>query len=153
MNLSEHFTLEELTFSETAARLGINNIPDTDLIAHAQEFLVPGLEQIRKILGQPIKINSGYRSPALNKAVPGSANTSQHTKFEAADILIPKLGLPSIVCKAIINSGIAFDQMIYEYGSWTHISFSAKPRRSILTKWQGQPYVAGIIDKTGKSLL
>lgn len=153
MKLSEHFTLEELTFSETATRKGINNVPDAKLIDHALKYLIPGLEQIRKALGQPIKISSGYRSPALNAAVPGSSNTSQHTKFEAADILIPNIGAPHIVCKEIIISGIKFDQMIYEYGAWTHISFSANPRRSILSKWQDQPYVPGIVDKNGKSLL
>ena len=153
MQLSEHFTLEELTFSETAVRHGIDNTPSQDLINHALQFLIPGLEEIRRILGQPIKINSGYRSPALNAATPGSSNTSQHTKFEAADILSPNFGSPLEVCKAILNSGIKFDQMIYEYGSWTHVSFSANPRRSILSKWQDQPYVSGIVDKNGKNLL
>lgn len=153
MKLSEHFTLEELTFSGTASRYGIDNTPNAELIDHALKYLVPGLEQIRKILGHPIKISSGYRSPALNAVIPGSSSTSQHTKFEAADLTIPKIGAPNIVCKEIIISGIEFDQLILEYGSWTHISFSKNPRRSILSKWKGKPYATGIVDKFGKNLL
>ena len=153
MKLSEHFTLEELIFSDNAVRKGIDNSPSQAEIDHALKYLIPGLEQVRTLLAQPIKINSGYRSPALNAATPGSSNTSQHTKFEAADILSPNFGSPLEVCKAILNSGIKFDQMIYEYGSWTHVSFSANPRRSILSKWQDQPYVSGIVDKNGKNLL
>lgn len=147
--LSEHFTLEELTFSETAIRNGISNTPSKELLDHALKYLIPGLEQIRKLLGFPIKINSGYRSIELNKIVPGSSNTSQHTKFEAADIICPDFGSPLSVCKAIIASTIKFDQIIYEYGQWTHISFSEKPRRIITSKWYGRPYEQGLVNSKG----
>ena len=92
--LSPHFTLEELTFSETASRLGIDNTPSDELIEHAKQYLVPGLERVRVFLDQPIHVNSGYRSVELNAAVPGSSNTSQHTKFEAGDLTCQDYGTP-----------------------------------------------------------
>lgn len=150
--LSEHFTLEELTSSDTADRLGIDNSPTLLEIEHAKQYLVPGLEQLRELFKKPIVINSGFRSKALNKAVPGSSDTSQHTKFEAADIRCPEFGNILSLAKAIIASDIKFDQLIYEYGSWIHISFSAKPRRSVLTKWSGQPYKTGLWTQDGKRI-
>jgi zinc D-Ala-D-Ala carboxypeptidase len=146
MNLSQHFTLEELVASETAARLGIDNKPDIAMIEHMRRYLVPGLEQIRALLKSPIHVNSGYRSLALNAAVPGSAPSSQHTKGEAADILSPSFGGPYAMCEAIIESGISFDQIIFEYGDlgWCHISFAKAPRKSVLSKFHTSPYIAGL---------
>ena len=151
--LSEHFSLQELIISQTAARFGIDNSPSEELINHAKKYLIPGLEKLRELFKYPVKINSGYRSEKLNAAIPGSAAGSQHTKFEAADILVPAYGPPDKVCAAIIKSGIIFDQLIYEFGAWTHISFAAVPRRSIMSKWQGQGYKSGIVDKLGVNLL
>lgn len=146
MQLSEHFSLEELVASETAARLGIDNTPSDALIAHMRLYLVPGLERLRTLFDAPVHINSGYRSQALNAAIPGAAWNSQHTLGEAADILVPAYGAPFAVCQRVIGSGIAFDQVIFEYGNngWCHVSFSASPRRSVLSKFQGSPYIVGL---------
>jgi len=146
MNLSSHFTLEELVASEIAARLAIDNLPTDSMIEHMRTYLVPGLENLRNLLGGPIHIASGYRSPELNAAVPGSASTSQHVKGEAADILVPSFGGPYAVCRKVITSGLAFDQVIFEYGDtgWCHISFAAAMRRSVLSKFHTSPYLAGL---------
>ena len=144
--LSEHFTLEELIFSETASRKGIDNTPSEALVEHAKLYLVPGLERIRIFLGQPLHINSGYRSPELNAIVPGSSDTSQHTKFEAGDLTC-KAFSPYDLARILINnqSIIKYDQLIYEYKSWVHVSFSSSPRGSVLTKNTGTPYQTGLI--------
>lgn len=150
--LSEHFTLEELVFSNTAARLGVKNTPTDAEIEHAKMYLVPGLELIRKLLDKPMLISSGFRSKKLNSSTPGSSNTSQHVLFEAADFTSPEFGSVLDVANKILYSGIKFDQMIYEYGAWIHISFSSKPRGSVLSKYTGTPYLKGLVDKSGKSL-
>jgi zinc D-Ala-D-Ala carboxypeptidase len=146
MKLSAHFTLEELIASETAARLGIDNRPSDAVIAHMRNHLAPGLESVRAIFGAPVHVNSGYRSAALNAAIAGSASNSQHIRGEAADILVPSFGAPYAVCRRIIESGIAFDQLIFEFGNrgWCHVSFAAQPRRIVLSKFRGSPYVAGL---------
>ena len=130
MKLSEYFTLSELTASQTAARRGINNVPNG---AHldALKQTAAAMDKVRKLLGAPVIVSSGYRSPALNKAVGGSSS-SAHCRGEAVDFTAPSFGTPREVCKAIINSGIVFDQLIYE-GTWVHIAFDKTPRRSILT--------------------
>jgi len=90
-----------------------------------------GMEGVRTLLGAPIIISSGYRSPEVNKAV-GGAKNSQHTKGEAVDFICPGYGSPLKICKAIAASGIKFDQLIQE-GTWVHISFSDANRREVLT--------------------
>lgn len=130
MNLSENFTLEELTASEVALRKGIDNTPDAEIIAHLTE-LATGLEEVRRLLGVPMHINSGYRSPKVNIAVGGSA-TSAHCDGYAADFVAPQFGTPVEVCRAIRDSGIKFDQIIFE-GTWTHLSFDPKMRQRVLT--------------------
>lgn len=130
VKLTEHFTLDEFTRSSTALRRGIINNPTPEI---AQRLLITatGMEQIRALLGAPVIINSGYRSPELN-AVIGGSSTSQHSKGEAADFVAPGFGSPREICLAILDSDIAFDQLIEE-GNWAHISFTDNPRRSILT--------------------
>lgn len=130
MKLSPHFSLSEFTSSQTAVRRGIDNTPPQSVIETMKRTAL-GLEGVRAVLGAPIIISSGYRSPALNKAIGGSA-TSQHTKGEAADFSCPGFGSPLEVCRAIVKAGIAFDQLIHE-GTWVHISFADKPRGSVLT--------------------
>jgi zinc D-Ala-D-Ala carboxypeptidase len=152
--LSENFTLEELIFSENARRLNIDNSPTPELLEHAKLYLVPGLEKIRALIKSPIKVTSGYRSPALNRVTPGSASNSQHSKFEAADIVSPKFGSVVDLAKIIIDSKkINFDQLIYEYDSWVHISFSDRNRGEILTKRSNERYKVGIILKNGTRIL
>ena len=135
MNLSEHFTLEELTFTShrqfdnTPNSLQINNL------SRLAEFL----EQVRTLLGKPILIDSGFRSPDVNQAV-GSTSRSQHLLGCAADFRVPGM-TPAEVVKAIHSSDLPYDQLILELG-WTHISI---PNTSVTTARE----MALIIDKQG----
>lgn len=132
MQLSEHFTLAELTVSELAARKGLANQPTPAALDNLKR-LAAFLEQVRTLLGKPIIINSGYRSPAVNKAVGGQPN-SQHTKGCAADIRVPGM-TPDQVVAAIRSSGLPYDQVIREFDSWTHVSIAeikAAPRKMAL---------------------
>jgi uncharacterized protein YcbK (DUF882 family) len=131
VQLSNHFTLEELTRSETAARRGLDNTPDAETIENLK-LLAAGLEEIRELLGKPMQITSGYRSLKVNSAV-GSKPTSAHVKGFAADFICPEYGSVSDVCRAIRDSGIAYDQLIHEFGSWVHVSFSPELRHMALT--------------------
>jgi zinc D-Ala-D-Ala carboxypeptidase len=122
MNLSPHFTLEELTASETAARNGLDNTPGP--IAYQNLVrLANFLEEVKKVLGgKPVMINSAYRGPEVNAHVGGSKN-SQHMVGCAADIKVPGM-TPDQICKAIIASELQYDQLIREFDSWTHISIT-----------------------------
>ena len=145
MNLSPHFSLAELTGSQVATRQGIDNTPVPAIIANLTRLAML-LEQVRALVGAPITISSGYRSPALNKAVGGASN-SAHVLGLAADISTNKLA-PKALAMLIRQSGILFDQLIYE-GTWVHIGLSAgTPRRQVLTaKFAGGSvsYVTGIV--------
>ena len=130
MNISTHFSLDEFTHSQTAARQGIDNAPGAEVILRLQRTAL-GLELVRTLLGAPIIISSGYRSPALNKAVGGAAN-SQHMTGEAVDFTCPGFGTPAQVVAAIKRSTIPFGQAIVEFDRWTHISFDQNNRRQAL---------------------
>ncbi|QDG69437.1 D-Ala-D-Ala carboxypeptidase family metallohydrolase [Janthinobacterium tructae] len=145
MNLSPHFSLAELVSSQVATRKGIDNAPAPAIVANLTR-LAALLEQVRALVGAPITISSGYRSPALNKAV-GGASSSAHVLGLAADIGTAKL-TPKALALVIRQSDIAFDQLIYE-GTWVHIGLSTgAPRRQVLTAkfaGAGVSYVAGIV--------
>lgn len=144
MNLSEHFTLEEMLFSDTAQRLNIDNSPPLEVIAHLT-VAANGMEKVRALLGYPIRVNSGYRCPDLNKAVGGS-KTSAHMTGYAVDFVCPKFGAPIQIVKAIAGSSIVFDQCIQE-GTWVHISFDPRARRQLLTAHfgaGGTTYTVGV---------
>ena len=145
MNLSPHFSLAELVASQVATRKGIDNTPTPAIVANLTR-LAELLEQVRALVGAPIAISSGYRSPALNKAVGGAAN-SAHVLGLAADISTAKLA-PKALALLIRQSDIAFDQLIYE-GTWVHIGLSTGAlRRQVLTAkfaGGGVSYVAGIV--------
>lgn len=133
--LSPHFSLEELTFSQTAARLGLDNTPGPDELAALKRTAL-GLEGVRiRLGGAPVVISSGYRSPLVNDAV-GSRRTSQHIDGEAADFTAPRFGTPRQVVDALADSDVPYDQLILEYAGsgrgWVHISFRASPRRMAL---------------------
>jgi len=131
MNLSPHFTLAEMTVSQTAARKGLDNTPSEAVIAKLRKT-AQGLEGVRVVLGgAPIIISSGYRSPAVNSAV-GGARKSQHLTGEAVDFTAPRFGSVVEVFNAIKSSGIKYDQLIQEFGSWAHLSFSDTPRGQAL---------------------
>lgn len=112
MQLSTHFKLIEFTRSDTAARLNINNTPAGEHLDNLHA-LAAALEEVRALLGHPIIITSGYRSPALNRAVDGSA-TSSHSHGLAADFHCPGYGSDFDVCRRIAASQVKFDQLIYE---------------------------------------
>jgi zinc D-Ala-D-Ala carboxypeptidase len=137
MNLSEHFTLEELTHTDHRE---LDNTPNDAEMANLVR-LADFLETVKKTLGgKPVMVNSAFRSKAVNDAV-GSKDTSQHRVGAAADLRIPGM-TPDEVVRAIIASGIGYDQVIREFDRWTHVSIpnkdGDKPRRQAL-----------IIDKTG----
>jgi uncharacterized protein YcbK (DUF882 family) len=137
MNVSEHFTLEELTHTDHRE---FDNTPNEQERANLGR-LATMLERVKEVLGnKPIMINSAFRSKQVNDAV-GSKDTSQHRIGCAADIRVPGM-TPDEVVKAIIASDIGYDQIIREFNSWTHISvpnsFSTLPRKQAL-----------IIDKAG----
>jgi uncharacterized protein YcbK (DUF882 family) len=140
MKLSENFSLEELTNSETAARNNWDNTPNATELANLVR-LAAFLEEVKTVLGgKPVMINSAFRSKMVNDAV-GSRDTSQHRIGCAADIRVPSM-TPDEVVKAVIESGIGYDQVIREFDRWTHISIpntaGDTPRRQAL-----------IIDKAG----
>lgn len=125
MQLSEHFSLEELTASETAARNGWDNTPNADELSNLKR-LAEFLEEVKSVLGgKPVMINSAFRSKLVNDAV-GSKDSSQHRIGCAADIRVPGM-TPDEVVKAVIAAGIGYDQVIREFDRWTHISIPNKP--------------------------
>jgi hypothetical protein len=131
--MTPHFTLAELT---ATSHREFDNTPNAEEIANLQR-LAEFLERVKSALGgKPVMINSGFRSEAVNNSV-GSKNTSQHRTGCAADLRIPGM-TPDQVVKAIIASGLPYDQIIREFDSWTHISISETPRRQAL-----------IIDRSG----
>lgn len=132
--LTEHFSFEELTFSETALRHNIKNIPLDGTTQRNLQRLAENLEKVRNVLGHPIRISSGYRNSLVNSLV-GSKPTSYHVKALAADFTCPDFGSVRDVVDKIIASEIQYDQVIWEFDSWCHIGFaeeSATPRREAL---------------------
>ena len=144
--LSRWYTLSRLTASETAVERGIDNTPPPELVANLR-LLARGLDRVRRLLGEPLEISSGYRCPALNVAVGGAAR-SQHTEGFAVDFACPRFGTPIEVARAIAASGIDFDTVLLEYGRWVHLSFTPEPRRRLLTIYDGaEGYLDGIVDE------
>ena len=117
MNLSEHFTLEELTHTDHRT---LDNTPDAEELLNLRR-LANFLELVKEQLQfKPIMVNSAYRSKAVNDAV-GSKDTSQHRLGCAADIRVPGM-TPDQVVRVLIGSGLDYDQIIREFDAWTHIS-------------------------------
>jgi putative chitinase len=142
MQLSEHFTLEEATYSETAIRLGINNQPSEKQLEN-MKIAAEGMEQVRALTGA-LRINSWLRLPEVNVAVGGS-KISSHMDGWAIDCSSSKM-TPYVICKLVEESNIKYDQMIHEFGRWMHISFAPEMRMQKLTIFKPQnKYVAGIL--------
>lgn len=173
MQLSEHFSLEELTVT---SHRDIDNTAPIDIVSRLG-CTARGLEHVRLLLGVPVLVSSGYRSPGLNCVVGGAMSEaslialrdskpsgevadavlrrilellfgyedSQHMKGEAADFIAPAYGTPLEICKMLEASDLRFDQLIFE-GTWVHVSFVdyRPPRRSILTWKKGQGYEVGL---------
>lgn len=131
MNLSKNFSLSEFTRSETASRKNLDNSPDAETIEHLKETAAL-LEQVRELLGHPITITSGYRSLKVNSAI-GSKPTSDHVLGYAADFTCNGFGSVTEVCHAIMDSAIAYHQLIHEFNAWIHISANPKMARQNLT--------------------
>jgi hypothetical protein len=122
MNLSEHFTLEELTHTDHRQ---FDNTPNDAEMANLVR-LANFLEEVKTVLGgKPVMINSAFRCKQVNDAV-GSKDTSQHRIGCAADIRVPGM-TPDQVVKAVIAAGLEYDQIIREFDRWTHISIPNKP--------------------------
>ena len=126
MQLTEHFTLAEMTVSPTAKRLGLSNTPTPEHIENMRYCCEKILEPVRKHFGRPVQINSSYRSPLVNKAVGGS-KTSQHVNGQAIDFEIP--GIDNKVVADWIGDNLEFDQVILEFytsgdknSGWVHAS-------------------------------
>lgn len=126
--LSKNFSLTELTYSSTAISKRLDNTPTPEIIANMQILVDNVLQPLREQLGKSIKINSGYRSPAVNTSVGGSA-TSDHCKGQAADIEI--VGMSNADLANYIVSNFKFTQVILEFytqgdpnSGWVHISYN-----------------------------
>lgn len=140
MRLTKNFTLRELT--KTSQKF--DNTPNDDEVQNLIKTAVQ-MEAVRALLGNnPVSVSSAFRSERVNRAVGGSS-TSAHRSGEAVDFVCVGFGNTTQVCHAIANSSIPFDQLIWE-GSWVHIGFrhNGKPRRQVMTKRPGQPYVNGL---------
>ena len=145
MELSDNFTLKELTKSQTATRKGIDNEPGTAEIENLIHLAKTILQPVREHFGKPVMISSGYRSPALCEAI-GSSAKSQHAQGEAADFEIP--GVDNMQLAMWISKNTKFDQLILEYyepgdpnSGWVHCSAVKEgPRAQVLkaTKVEGK---------------
>lgn len=131
MQLSPHFTLAELTASNKATQLGIDNTPAPELVPRLV-LVAEMLERIRSTLGVPVSVTSGYRCPVLNRAV-GGVTSSDHTQGHAADILAPRFGTPyqvaSLLAPLVETLGVG--QLILEGirgKQWVHCSTSIPER-------------------------
>jgi uncharacterized protein YcbK (DUF882 family) len=128
----KYFTIKELCQSSTATQKGIDNTPNSEIVNNLTQLVDNILDPLRKEYGKPIKVNSGYRCDALNKAVGGS-KTSYHRFGLAADITAGSKSENKKLFTLAQKLNLPFDQLIDEKGySWIHISFSTKPRKQIL---------------------
>jgi hypothetical protein len=142
MNLTEHFTLEELTHTDHRQYDNTPNDAELENLKRLAEFL----EEVKAALGgRPVMVNSAFRSQQINNSVGGS-NKSQHLLGCAVDFRVPKL-TPDEVVRIIISAGLPYDQVIREFDRWTHVSIpntpDAKPRNQalIIDKQGTRPFV------------
>jgi uncharacterized protein YcbK (DUF882 family) len=137
MQISDHFTLDELTHTDHRE---FDNTPNENELANLKR-LAAFLEQVKEVLGgKPIMVNSAFRSKPVNDAV-GSRDTSQHRIGCAADIRVPGM-TPDEVVKTVMAAGLGYDQIIREFDRWTHISIPNNPEDNPRQQ-------ALIIDRTG----
>jgi zinc D-Ala-D-Ala carboxypeptidase len=149
MSLSDHFTLAELTKSQTAARLGIDNTPDQMIIGNLASLCDSILEPIRAHFGVPFSPSSSYRSEALNRAIGGSS-TSAHCQGLAVDIEIPLASVSNPDLARWVKDNLVYDQIILEFwtgepgSGWVHIGDAVEPRGQVLTFQRGKGYMNGL---------
>jgi hypothetical protein len=140
MILSKSFTLNELTKSQEATRLGIDNIPNEQHIENLKILCEKILQPLRDYYGMPVSVSSGYRSVALCEAI-GSSAKSQHTKGQAADFEI--FGVANKELADFITQNLEYDQCILEFwnenepnSGWVHCSYSKEGNRKQYLKAQ-----------------
>ena len=121
MKITEHFTLDEFILSDYAIRNNIDNTPSSKEVTNIIQLCITVLEPLRKMIGSPMKILSGYRCPTLNTAI-GGASSSQHIEGKAADIIVSNFTTEQLF-NIIRYSDIQYDQLIQEFNRWVHISF------------------------------
>ena len=145
--IGHFFSWAEMTASSAAARLGIDNTPPAEVQGAMALLVANVLDPLRAGLGRPVRVTSGYRAPAVNRAVSGSP-TSQHMLGEAADIKVQGVAAEDLAA-AIVALGVPFDQVIWyapERGGHVHVSFTAKRanRGEALHAPAGSGYVAWV---------
>ena len=137
MQLSENFSLNEFTKSDTAVRKGIDNTPNDDHLKSMKALCENVLQKVRSHFGKSVRITSGYRSPELCEAI-GSSSKSQHAKGQAADFEIT--GIDNKDLAIWIRDNVDFDQLILEFytegdpnSGWVHCSYSDDNRKQVLS--------------------
>lgn len=152
MNLSANFTLKELTRSDTATRLGLDNTPDDEALENLKTLCEKVLQPVRDNFGR-VTVNSGYRSPESNAAVGGS-KTSDHCKGMAADIEVDGVDNPDLA--QWIMDNLEYTQLILEFyergkgsSGWVHVSYdpnNLKKQELTATKVAGKTtYLNGLV--------
>jgi hypothetical protein len=153
MNLSANFTLKELTKSDTATRLGLDNTPNDEALENLKTLCEKVLQPVREHFGKSVTVNSGYRSPESNAAVGGS-KTSDHCKGQAADIEIT--GVANADLAQWIMDNLEYTQLILEFytsgipdSGWVHVSYdpnNLKKQELTATKVAGKTtYLNGLV--------
>ena len=144
MQLSGHFSLRELTKSQTATRKGIDNTPSPEQVDSLTTLCIQVLEPTRRHFGKPMVITSGYRSEALCEAI-GSKKTSQHAKGMAADFEM--FGEDNKTLAQYIKNNLIFDQLILEFynstapnSGWVHCSYDKNNNRKQSLIYDGKDY-------------
>ena len=140
----KYFTIKELSSSDTARRMGIDNTPTPEVAANLTKLVEAVLDPLRERYGYPIYVSSGYRCLRLNKAV-GGAKTSQHVKGEAVDIYVAS-ARDRAQLFAMIYYLLPYDQLIWEKGTdeapeWIHVSYrEGNNRRECLRTKDGKHF-------------
>jgi len=147
--LSPHFTLRELTNSQTATRHGIDNTPDEAALSNLKLICTNVLEPIRAHFGKPFTPSSGFRCLELNRKI-GSKDTSQHTLGQAVDIEVP--GVSNFILAKWIEANLEYDQLILEHykkgdpsSGWVHVSYKTNGRKFQTLTFNGKNYARGLI--------
>ena len=133
MELSPHFSLEELVHSDVAIRRGLDNTPNQGEVTNLRRLCETALEPTRWLLGVPLRVNSGFRAPAVNAAVGGKQN-SAHLDGRACDFVPVGMDLGEAF-QMIRQSSIPYDQVILEFNAWIHLAVAkagVDPRRQAL---------------------
>lgn len=144
--ISRWFSYKEATHSNTAVARGIDNTPSLEMMKVISSTALQ-MDKVRDFLGHPILINSWYRNPEVNRAVGGSS-TSDHMSGKSVDFRCPAFGSPYEICKSLKDSGIPFDQLIFETNSkgsqWVHIGWGDRMRGEVLTYTPSKGYRKGL---------